>query len=444
MSKILVKCLLCNKEESIHKSRVKNYKTCSKKCLSLFLKKHNNCKCFICNKEMYVKPFRLKRVKNITCSKECVNKLKSVNYRGRNNPNTKYYMIKDNMFKTINSEEKAYALGWIASDGSLHENGSITIQIHEKDKECLIKLSKIFSDDIDIKNDLEKHQVILRICSIEMMNDICNLLQIKPGKKSNLVCFPELNDDALGWAFLRGYFDGDGNIHKITEHHSSPSCNISSASLNMLNSIKNFCNIPCTLDLENNRIFWYSNNCLDFLGKLYSSNSNLRLERKYNQYLDISTWIPTYSNHTSWKNDFFKWTKSRKDAIAPSKERISDSGYDLTLLEKIKQIGDVELYDTGIKIVPKYGYYFDLVPRSSIIKSGYILANSIGIIDRTYLGNIMVPLIKIDKNAPDLILPNRLVQLIPRQIIHADLIEISESELEQTSRGEGGFGSSNK
>ena len=441
MNKIKVECLICKKQEFVYESRSKNYKTCSKKCLSFLLKKENNYKCFICKKEMQVKPFRLKRSNNITCSRECANKLKSQIYKGRNNPNTKYHMIDDKMFKTVDTEEKAYALGWIASDGTLNKNGCITIQIHEKDEECLIKLSKIFSDDVDIKNDFGKLQVILRICSIEMLNDICNLLNIEPGKKSDNVDFPKLNSDELGWAFIRGYFDGDGNIHKITDTHSSPSCNITSNSIKMLNGIKDFCKIPCTIDEKNGKIYWYSNNCLDFLGKIYSNNSNLKLERKYNQYLDISSWVPTYSSNHLWKNDFFRWSKSRKDAVAPSKERISDSGYDLTLLEKIKQIGEIELYDTGIKIIPMYGYYFDLVPRSSIIKSGYILANSIGIIDRTYLGNIMVPLIKIDKNAPDLILPNRLVQLIPRPIIHADLIEVSEIDLEQTSRGSGGFGS---
>ena len=52
-----------------------------------------------------------------------------------------------------------------------------------------------------------------------------------------------------------------------------------------------------------------------------------------------------------------------------------------------------------------------LVPRSSISKTGYMLANSVGVIDRTYTGNVLVPLIKVDKSMPDLILPARVVQL---------------------------------
>ena len=126
-------------------------------------------------------------------------------------------------------------------------------------------------------------------------------------------------------------------------------------------------------------------------------------------------------------------------AKEPTKSHITDSGYDLTLLRVHKQIGKVFLYDTGIKVQPPQGYYFDLVPRSSIIKSGYMLANSVGIIDSDYRGNIYVPLIKIDETMPDLTLPNRLVQLIPRKVIHFEMEQVEI--FEETERGDGGFGS---
>ena len=100
------------------------------------------------------------------------------------------------------------------------------------------------------------------------------------------------------------------------------------------------------------------------------------------------------------------------------------------------------MFDTGIKVSPPFGWYFDLVPRSSIIKSGYMMANSFGVIDRGYTGNILVPLIKIDPLAPDLELPKKIVQLIPRPIINLQVIEVAS--LENTLRSDGGFGSSDK
>jgi dUTP pyrophosphatase len=93
-------------------------------------------------------------------------------------------------------------------------------------------------------------------------------------------------------------------------------------------------------------------------------------------------------------------------------------------------------------VQPAFGWYFEVVPRSSIAKTGYMLANSVGVIDRGYVGEILVPLVKIDPNAPDIVLPARIAQLIPRPIISAQL-ELVE-EIASTPRGQGGFGSSGR
>ena len=130
-------------------------------------------------------------------------------------------------------------------------------------------------------------------------------------------------------------------------------------------------------------------------------------------------------------------------AQLPKKSHHSDSGFDLTLIEKTKQIGNVILYETGVKIAPPTGIYFDMVPRSSIIKSGYILANSVGVIDNEYRGTIKVPLIKVDETKPELELPCRLVQLIPRLVLDIQPTQVERFE-EETVRGDGGFGSTNK
>jgi len=107
---------------------------------------------------------------------------------------------------------------------------------------------------------------------------------------------------------------------------------------------------------------------------------------------------------------------------------------------ELKRVGPTILYGTGISAEPPQGYYLDVVPRSSIIKLGYTISNSVGIIDRAYRGEIMVPLVKLDPSVPDLALPARVAQLIPRPIVHFPLIEVES--LSHTHRGAGGFGSS--
>ena len=161
------------------------------------------------------------------------------------------------------------------------------------------------------------------------------------------------------------------------------------------------------------------------------------MNKMYNFYINIANWMPFMSK----KCLYFNYIRTDPAAKPPQKQRASDSGYDLTLIRKIKTHGNVEFYDTCIKLQPVFGYYFDLVGRSSISKSGYMLANNIGIIDRTYQGTVIVPLIKIDTTQPDLELPCRLVQIIPRQIQHLEPIEISEEELNKSDRNTGGFGS---
>lgn len=70
-----------------------------------------------------------------------------------------------------------------------------------------------------------------------------------------------------------------------------------------------------------------------------------------------------------------------------------------------------------------------------------MIANSFGVIDKSYIGPVVIALIKTDPNANDLKLPSRLVQIIPRQILHFQPVEVDS--LTQTERGASNFGSTN-
>lgn len=136
-----------------------------------------------------------------------------------------------------------------------------------------------------------------------------------------------------------------------------------------------------------------------------------------------------------------KFYKKLENAISPTKAGENEVGYDLTVIKEIKKIGNkITVYDTGICVEPEDGYYTEIVPRSSIVKTGYILANNIGIIDPTYRGTLRICVIKIDESLPDLEIPFTKFQLIIRKLIPSKLIEVSN--LSETDRGDGGFGSS--
>jgi deoxyuridine 5'-triphosphate nucleotidohydrolase len=244
--------------------------------------------------------------------------------------------------------------------------------------------------------------------------------------------------DELVSHFIRGFFDGDGSVSNPNINKKNyPIVTIATESDGLREWIVSKINIPCYN--SHGRIEWSHNNALDFLGILYK-NARIYMDRKYELYTQWCAFVPGLRGKlSSIQLPHLKIIKTRKDAILPDKTRISDSGYDLTIIEKIKQVGDVELFTTGIKIKPEFGWYTIVVPRSSIIKSGYMLANSIGIIDRTYIGEVIIALRKTNVLMPDIKLPCRIAQLIPQPIIHMVIEEVDE--LPNSDRGECGFGS---
>ena len=73
-------------------------------------------------------------------------------------------------------------------------------------------------------------------------------------------------------------------------------------------------------------------------------------------------------------------------AIIPTKTHDSDVGYDLSILKKKKDLNETTaLYHTGLQAtILEDEFYLEIVPRSSISKSGYIMANSFGVIDSSF------------------------------------------------------------
>jgi|688.fasta_scaffold272312_1 dUTP pyrophosphatase len=153
----------------------------------------------------------------------------------------------------------------------------------------------------------------------------------------------------------------------------------------------------------------------------------------------------------------------------------SDSGFDLYIPETIIfRPGETKLVDLKVKCKcydehSTYGYY--MYPRSSISKTPLTMCNSVGIIDKDYRGNIMVALrYNIDKNVLNewtkLIVSNisngnsifndiydklptytlekgtRIVQLTMPTLIPFKVNFVDK--LDETNRGDGGFGSTGR
>lgn len=87
--------------------------------------------------------------------------------------------------------------------------------------------------------------------------------------------------------------------------------------------------------------------------------------------------------------------------------------------------------------------HFWMPPRSSISKTGLLLLNSIGVIDRTYRGELMAYLWNTTDKEVIVNQGDRLVQIVAPDMGHITSICLVDS-LDTTTRGEGGFGSSGR
>ena len=117
-----------------------------------------------------------------------------------------------------------------------------------------------------------------------------------------------------------------------------------------------------------------------------------------------------------------------------------DAGLDLYVLENIHfEPGETKAIKLGISCEPEDGIAYYLFPRSSISKTPLRMANSIGLIDGGYRGEIMAMCDNIKPESYTAEKGQRLFQLVATDSspIQYELVE----KIEMTSRGTGGFGS---
>jgi dUTPase len=86
--------------------------------------------------------------------------------------------------------------------------------------------------------------------------------------------------------------------------------------------------------------------------------------------------------------------------------------------------------------------HFWLLPRSSIYKSGLMMGNSTGVIDKSYRGELKAPVWSMTANS-NVLRGDRLFQIVAPDMGWIRNIRVVDS-MPGTVRGEGGFGSSGK
>ena len=214
------------------------------------------------------------------------------------------YKVDENFFKVINTEEKAYILGFICADGHI-DRSRLRVTVSIKDKDILHKIRNAMHSNHPIKevqrvnpyNGTERKiltLVELMISGTELVKPLFNM-----GLTTNKTY--TLSGDILKYVpkylmrdFLRGYFDGDGNVFFGKRYSSGYKYNINVCGNEdfLLKSFQTY--FPSPNKLYKNL---YSKQCYvwkisqkdrvrDFIHYLYY-NSSIFLQRKYNEYRKI-------------------------------------------------------------------------------------------------------------------------------------------------------------
>ncbi len=159
-----------------------------------------------------------------------------------------------------------------------------------------------------------------------------------------------------------------------------------------------------------------------------------------------------------------KIKRLNEKAVMPTKAHPTDAGFDLVATSReIDEYGNI-VYGTGLAFEIPEGYAGFIFPRSSICKKDLMLANSTGIIDCHYRGEVTLkfrPVLTAWENiddtgcfetlvggfhdaqeVTDYEVGDRIGQLIIEKLEAVDLEEADT--LSETDRGTGGYGSTGK
>lgn len=187
-----------------------------------------------------------------------------------------------NLFHTIDTEEKAYWLGFLCADGYISKYNQIEVSLQLKDIEHLQKLKRFVNTNTPILTD--DHRCRLLFCSKEMAVDLANLGCVN---NKSLILQPPTREqvpDELIFHYMRGYVDGDGCLcftQKTQCFSFVGTKNFIKGMLQRLNwSEKEGCWTPRGRAWQ-----WacYRKYNVEYLTQLYK-DSNIYLNRKYEKY----------------------------------------------------------------------------------------------------------------------------------------------------------------
>lgn len=219
----------------------------------------------------------------------------------------KIHSFNEDFFNKIDTEKKAYWLGFIYADGYI-SNHTLGIGLAIKDKNHLKKFKKdiLSTHPISVGNNNGYPSCLIRIYSHKIFAQLQNLGCYE--RKSLTLKFPsyDIIPENLIHHFMRGYFDGDGSIYFNGNKHPSLTFNVVSSEffirkyLEILNEKTKLNKTTITRNSKSPIFsFAYSGNFnLTKIYKFLYYHSNIALDRKVDIFKHLE-----FTNFTSPKQE---------------------------------------------------------------------------------------------------------------------------------------------
>jgi len=131
-------------------------------------------------------------------------------------------------------------------------------------------------------------------------------------------------------------------------------------------------------------------------------------------------------------------------ATVPQYATAGSAGMDLVAIEPVTlPPGEWRRVRTGLAMAIPEGYEGQVRPRSGLaVTRGVTVLNAPGTIDADYRGELMVALVNLGPEPYEITVGERMAQLVVCPVIRATIESVET--LADTSRGEGGFGSTGR
>ena len=243
------------------------------------------------------------------------------------------YSYDSDFFEKIDSEAKAYWLGFLYADGYIHRNYkngkiksmSLELSLKSEDRVHLENFLRDIKSNVPIKdkviklNDKKYFANRVIVSNTKMCRDLVNLGCVP--NKSLILTFPsyDIVPKEFMWDFIRGYFDGDGSIYYNNKEHTIKVEMVFVGTQNFLKGINDFLlleGIPSVFKIyqKGNAFEMYIygyDNIIMIYDKFYHTATRY-LKRKKDKFDEMINFVQLIKHNKSGKRGVYFDTYNKK------------------------------------------------------------------------------------------------------------------------------------